>query len=382
VAFFEDANAALFVFAIVAVIINGTPQFIYTEARGFAIKPAGFAFLIGALGNLITGSVTPISGQAMTITIASMKKNLRNNVSAIMFAAIVMMVLSALGGVTWIVDFAGPAVIAGMMSGGGLIMAGVATEMYTQDKRTAMVSIVAAVIAYALFLESANRVVWVIFISVVLSSLDFLLLQKRRVDVTEKIYDRDSLRMSNEWRFWKKIYWQEFRLIKPTFNMTVLISALSIVMLNIGSNISFGAINASIAGTTQHFDHLAFINAIADIPSAIFGGPPIEPIISGTAGAPWPVAAGIAFMLVMGLLLLLGMIGRLGRFLPAQSITGFLLVLGFAFIFAPNITNVAGSDHPMAGFFALGITVWSKNMFFGIVAGILVRYFGTLVGLG
>jgi len=380
---FGNASIMLFIFAVVAVIINGTPQFIYTEARGFAIKPAGFAFLIGAIGNIITGSVTPLSGQAMTITIASMKKDLRNNVSAILVASIIMMVLSALGGVTWIVNFAGPAVIAGMMSGGGLILAGVAHEMYGQDKRTAVVSIVAAVIAYALFIDSQNRVVWVIFVSVVVASADFLFFQKRRVDVTSSIDpERQSMRMSNEWRFWKKSYWSEFKFIRPAINVTVILSALSIVMLNIGSNISFGAINASIAGTTQHFDHLAFINAVADIPSAVFGGPPIEPIISGTAGAPWPVAAGIVFMIIMGVLLLLGMVGRLGKYLPAQSITGFLLVLGFAFIFAPNLTSVSSSEHPMSGYMALGITAWSKNMFYGIAAGVAIRYFGALVGLG
>jgi len=70
-----------------------------------------------------------------------------------------MMALSAFGGVTWIVNFAGPAVIAGMMSGGGLILAGVAREMFGQEKRTALISIVTAFAAYAIFLDSPNRVV-------------------------------------------------------------------------------------------------------------------------------------------------------------------------------------------------------------------------------
>ena len=156
------------------------------------------------------------------------------------------------------------------------------------------------------------------------SSADFLFLQKRRVEFAIAADDdRPLIRISDDWRFWKKSYWREFKPMKPTFNATVAFGTLSLVMLNIGSNISFGAINASIAGTTQNYDHLSFINAIADIPSAIFGGPPIEPIISGTAGAPWPVMAGIIFMLVMGILLLLGGVGRLGKYLPAQSITGF-----------------------------------------------------------
>jgi len=50
-----------FILAVAAVIINGVPQLLYAQARGFALKPAGFAYLVGGFGNLLTGSVTPIS---------------------------------------------------------------------------------------------------------------------------------------------------------------------------------------------------------------------------------------------------------------------------------------------------------------------------------
>ena len=153
------------------------------------------------------------------------------------------------------------------------------------------------------------------------------------------------------------------------------------MMLNIGANISFGGITASMAGTAQNFDHLSIINSLADIPSAIFGGPPIEAIISGTAGAPWPVICGIVFMLVMGILVLLGLIGRLGKYLPAQSISGFLLVIGIAMTFAPNLVTVTTSENAMSGYIALGVTAWSKNPFLGMVVGVLVRYLGVYVGL-
>jgi len=376
------ASIGPFILAVIAVIINGIPQLLYAEARGFALKPAGFAYLVGAFGNLFTGSVTPISSQAETITVASIKKNLRNNLSSILLAAVLMMILAAFGGVTRIADFAGVAIISGMMSGVGLILAGVSWDMFNQERRTALVSIISAVAAYAIFLNSANKVVWTIFISVVVSTADYLFLQKRRVDLSAEMEEgREQYRMSNEWRFWKKDYWSDFKLIKPTFNLSVLLGALSLVMLNIGANISFGGITASIAGTSQNFDHLSIINSLADIPSALFGGPPIEAIISGTAGAPWPVACGIVFMLVTGILVLVGIIGRLGRYLPSQSIAGFLLVIGFALTFAPNLSAVAQSDNPIGGYMALGVTAWSKNPFLGMVVGILVRYLGAYVGL-
>ncbi len=375
-------NLGPFLLAVVAVIINGVPQLLYAQARGFALKPAGFAYLVGGFGNLLTGSVTPISAQAETITVASVKKNIRDNVSSILLASLFMIIIAACGGITKISDFAGVAIISGMMSGVGLILAGVSLDMFNQDKRTSLVSIVAAIVAYAVFYNSPNKVVWTIFISVMVSTADFLLLQKRRVDISASIEEgREPLQMSSEWRFWKKEYWQDFKIIKPRINATVILGALSLVMLNIGANISFGGITASIAGTTQNFDYLSIINSLADLPSSLFGGPPIEAIISGTAGAPWPVACGIVFMFTTGILILVGVVDRLGKYLPSQSIAGFLLVIGFALTFAPNLSAVAGSDHPMSGYIALGVTAWSKNPFIGMVAGILTRYFGSYVGL-
>jgi len=376
------ANLGAFVLAVVAVIINGVPQLLYAQARGFAIKPAGFAYLIGAFGNLLTGSVTPISSQAETITVASVKKNLRNNVSSILLAAVLMAVLGLCGGVNMIAEFAGPAVVAGMMSGVGLMLAGVTLDMFGQEKRVTIVSVVSALVAYVIFLNDGNKVVWTIFISVAVSTIDFLFIQKRRVDMSTLVEEgREPVEMSSEWRFWKKEYWSDFKLIKPTLNVAVIMGALSIMMLNVGANISFGGITASIAGTTQNYDHLSIINALADVPSALFGGPPIEAIISGTAGAPWPVLCGVIFMLVTGVLILTGVIGRLGKYLPAQSISGFLFVIGLIMTFAPNLTTVASSDGSMSGYIALGVTAWSKNPFLGMVAGIVVKFLGSYVGL-
>lgn len=375
-------NIGPFLLAVIAVIINGVPQLLYAQARGFALKPAGFAYLVGAFGNLMTGSVTPISSQAETITVASVDKDLRNNVSAILLAAVFMVILGLCGGVTRIADFAGTAVVSGMMSGVGLMLAGVSWDMLKQERRVTLVSMISAIIAYALFINDGNKVVWTIFISVAVSTADFLFLQKRRVDLSTVVEEgRKPVEMSGEWRFWKKEYWSDFKFIKPTINATVILSALSIMMLNVGANISFGGITASIAGTQQNFDHLSIINSLADVPSAIFGGPPIEAIISGTAGAPWPVACGIVFMIAMAVLILTGLVGRLGRYLPAQSISGFLLVIGFALTFAPNLATVAASDNSMSGYIALGVTAWSKNPFLGMVVGVLVRYLGVYVGL-
>lgn len=369
-------QAIAFVVAIVAVIINGVPQLLYAQSRGFALKPSGFAYLVGALGNLLTGSVTPISGQAETITVASVRKNLRNNVSSILLATVIMVTLGLFGYITKISNFAGPAVVNGMMAGVGLILAGVSWDMFEKEKRVTLVSLASALLTFFLLHKNGNKLVWTIFISVVVSTLDFLLLQRRRVDVKAMMEEgRDQVVESQEWRFWKKAYWADFKMVEPTLNFTVVLGALSLVMLNIGANISFGGITASIAKTTQNFDHLSIINSLADIPSSLFGGPPIEAIISGTAAAPAPVACGIVFMAATGLLILLGVVGRLGRYLPAQSIAGFLFVIGIFMTFIPNVNPLAGDgQYGAAGYVSLAVTAWSKNPFLGMVAGVAAKY--------
>ncbi len=369
-------QAIAFVVAIVAVIINGVPQLLYAQSRGFALKPSGFAYLVGALGNLLTGSVTPISGQAETITVASVRKNLRNNVSSILLATVIMVTLGLFGYITKISNFAGPAVVNGMMAGVGLILAGVSWDMFEKEKRVTLVSLASALLTFFLLHKNGNKLVWTIFISVVISTLDFLLLQRRRVDVKAMMEEgRDQVVESQEWRFWKKAYWADFKMVEPTLNFTVVLGALSLVMLNIGANISFGGITASIAQTTQNFDHLSIINSLADIPSSLFGGPPIEAIISGTAAAPAPVACGIVFMAATGLLILLGVVGRLGRYLPAQSIAGFLFVIGIFMTFIPNVNPLAGDgQYGAAGYVSLAVTAWSKNPFLGMVAGVAAKY--------
>ena len=56
-------------------------------------------------------------------------------------------------------------------------------------------------------------------------------------------------------------------------------------------------------------------------------------------------------------------------------------MIGFALTFAPNLSAVTQTEEPMSGYIALGVTAWSKNPFLGMVAGVLVRYFGAYVGL-
>ena len=119
----------------------------------------------------------------------------------------------------------------------------------------------------------------------------------------------------------------------------------------------------------------------------LFGGAPIEAIISGTAAVPnigeingaW--LAGILMMTVSGLLLLLGVIGKLGRYIPAQSIAGFLFVIGFCVTLVPDAMVAFAAGEPAVAAIAFGITMLTKNAFYGLAAGTLAHRLPELIAL-
>ncbi|MDR1468563.1 MAG: hypothetical protein LBT00_04655 [Spirochaetaceae bacterium] len=366
-----------FLLAVFFVVVNGATQLFYAQSLGYKLKPTGLAYFVGAIGNLFTGSVVPISGQAETITMSGLIKNLNVRVAALLIASAIGIFLGATGLLSRIVDFSGTTVISGMMAGVGLILATVGVSLAKQEVRTGIISMVSAIAVWVL----SHDVVYTIAASVFLSSLDYCLLQKRRVSLDDVAKDAGIDAESTDWRFWTKGYWADFKLVKPRFTFAALMGGLGFICLNIGSNISFGNITASIAGVEPKLNALSFINSLADIPSILFGGMPIEAIISGTAGAPWPVAAGIAMMAVSGALLLTGLMTKIGRYVPSQSIAGFLLIIGFSLTLVPNLSAVAASESPLEGIVAGSVTMLTNNAFLGMVAGVIVKLTGSLFGL-
>ncbi|MDR1636851.1 MAG: hypothetical protein LBR93_05890 [Treponema sp.] len=367
----------LFLLAVFFVVVNGATQLFYAQSLGYKLKPTGLAYFVGAIGNLLTGSVVPISGQAETITMSGLIKNLNVRVAALLIASAVGIFLGVTGLLSRIVEFSGTTVISGMMAGVGLILASVGVSLARQEIRTGVISILSAVAVWIL----SHDVVYTIAASVFLSSLDYCLLQKRRVSLEDVAKEAGIEAESTNWKFWTKEYWADFKLIRPRFTLGAVMGGLGFICLNIGSNISFGNITASIAGVEPKLNALSCINSLADIPSVLLGGMPIEAIISGTAGAPWPVAAGVAMMAVSGALLLTGLMTKIGRYVPSQSIAGFLLIIGFSLTLVPNLNAVAASESPLEGIVAASVTMLTNNAFIGMVAGVIVKITGNLFGL-
>lgn len=357
------------ILAVIFVIINGCTQVFYAQKKGYKIKPTAFAYFVGAIGNAVTGNVVPISAQAETITVSGEIKEPRDRITALLIAAVIGVIFGFTGLTTKIVEFAGTTVIYGMMAGVGLILCVTSATMFKTDWRTCLISLVAAIGMYML----TKDVVYTIAVSVLLSVLDFTILRKKRVEAIDN--------ESTEWRFWRKEYWSDFKLVKPRFTVWTILGALSLVCLNIGSNISFGTISAGMAEVTPNFDAITVINSLADIPSVMFGGMPLEVIISGTCATHWPLLAGILMMVISGILLFCGVMNKLSKWVPAESICGFLFVIGFSLTLVPNLMSVVNSENPIEGVVATAVTMITKNAFLGIVAGILTKFSVTLWGL-
>ena len=401
-------DAFTFIVAVIFVAINGLTMLAWAAAQGYKMKPTAFAFLVGAVGNLITGSVTPISGQSSILTVSHFMKKMNERVAALLLAVVVMVPLGLFGGVTRIAEFAGNPVIWGMMAGVGLMVTGISLDMLKQAKRTAIISLVSALATHAFFVyypfspeTMRHALVYVIAVSVTLATIDFVFIQKKRVNIetmaTDAGYEGD-MKQNDSPKFWTKEYWEDFKIVKPKFSLYAISFALAFISLNIGTNIAFGGITAGMGPrdaygnllNPQNMDHLTVINSLADIPSVIFGGAPVGAIISATAAAPAPVLAGVVMMLLCALLLLLGLMIKAVRYVPVQAIAGFLFIIGFFSTFMPNLRqvfflgppphlNINPNVTPLASAeaaTAMAVTALTKNPFLGLVSGILVRYVG------
>ena len=345
------------IMAVIGVVLNGLPQGLLALSLGFASIPTAMAFFVGAVGNAVTQNVAPISFQAETITYAGTSgKNRSERCTMIFIGGVIMAIVGLTGTLTHIVDFIGSDIASGMMAGVGLILAKTAVDMIKSDRLSGFVSLVSALITYYIFRDSSNVLVYTILISVVASCVASAIFQKG---------ERKTIKVEND----------NFKRQPFTFNTNVIIGALGMACLNIGSNISFGSITSSMAPTAHYnVDQLTFISSLADMCSSFFGGAPVESIISATAAAPHAVTCGVVMMAVIGVILLTGLLPKIGRFVPSSSIAGFLFVLGvFKTVCLDAPTALATA--PAVGGLTMAVTAIS-NPFFGMLAGIAARLLG------
>ena len=368
------------ILAALAVVLNGIPQGLLALTYGFAALPTAIAFVIGMGGALAFNSVATISFQAETITLAgTMGSNIKERLSLIFWGAIFLLIPSILGLNEAIIDWIGPIIVFSMMAGVGIMLAYVAINLWQSEKIVGSSSMITALIVWFITKDLANTIIISIFVSIAIfnilkiSYIKNLLKEKFSYKIEE-----ENILLANEkfqfgniiWRFWE--------------NKRVLIGALSIACLNIGANISFGKITGSIAGVNTNIDHLAIYSSLADIGSSLFGGGPVEAIISGTATAPHPVLASVIMMGIMAVILLLKFLPKIGKFVHKSTSAGVLFVLGVFVTFSTNIFNAIVTIPEVAGG-PFGFTPWGMiigatvlvsarfNPFFGLLSGVIIK---------
>jgi AGZA family xanthine/uracil permease-like MFS transporter len=337
--------------AALAVVINGLPQGLLALTYGFAAFPTALGFAVGTVGALAFSQVAPISFQAESIVLAgTMGRDRVERLNIVILTGIVMAIVGAIGLLEPTISFIGPAILNGMMAGVGVILATVAINMVKENYSVGGISAATAILVYAW----SKDLVYTIVISVFLSSIIWMFLSRRDDSVAISDLSIETL---------KRTPWK--------INPNVIRGTLAMVTLQIGGNIAYGSITGSIANTPVNVDYITLYSGIGDAVSAFFGGGPVEAIISGTAAAPHPMISAVLMMGIMAVILALKLLPRIAKYVPSQSIAGFLFVLGAIVVF-PNNISLGLSEAPVIAGVTAVVTA-ATDPFIGMIAGIILR---------
>ncbi len=343
---FQDLLAAL------AVVINGLPQGLLAMTFGFAAFPTALAFIAGPIGMLLFNQIAPISFQAESIVLAGkMGKDRSERLNIVFFTGISMAIIGGLGLLQPTIKFIGPSILNGMMAGVGIILAKVGIEMIKENKIAGGVSMLTAILTYFI----TDNLVYTIVISVFASSLIWIFINKDSKDDS-------TIDLSNE----------KFIPLKLKVNKNIIRSVLGLITLQIGGNIAYASITGSLANKPVNIDMVTLYSGIGDAISSFFGGGPVEAIISGTAVAPNPLISGVLMMLIMAVILLAKLLPKIAKYVPNQSIAGFLFVLGAIVVF-PNNIGLGLEGTPIVGG-VTAIVTSATDPFIGMISGIFVRF--------
>ena len=356
------------ILAAIGVVLNGIPQGLLALTYGFASVPTAIGFAVGAVSCGALNSVAPISYQAETIVMAgSMGKTRRERLSMVMFGGLIMVVLGLTGALSAITSFAGDAIVHAMMAGVGFVLVRTAFGMVKENQIAGWVSVASAVLIYLVtkYLDPSNALVYTIVGSLIISSVAAKIAGQK---LGENAVAEQMCRL---------------RLEKPTMNLNVARGALSLACLTIGANIAFGNITSGMSGGELNVDHLTVYSGLADALSSLFGGGPVGAIISATGAAPHAVLSGVIMMAAMALILFFGLLPKIGKFVPSQSIAGFLFILG-AFVTIPGDGAAAFATGEAGGSVIAAVTMAVTAVFdpfFGMLAGIVLKLIIGATGL-
>lgn len=334
-------------------------------ALGFASAPTGIGFLVGAILVVALKSVVPVSFEVESLTVVSRlaKRDWKTMAYIVLLAGLIGALLGSTGIYGHIVTFIEGPILAGMMTGVGVILTFVAIDSCRENRVIGGVSVVAALVVFFGMQNDENNLIYALLVSVIAS-----IIASRFVTFEPiiKEYKKEKIRL---------IPFDGFAFFK---NPNVIRGALALLALRTGTSIAYSGIDGQMANQAVNVDHTNIIAGLAGASSALFGGAPVEPIISATAAAPNPHISGALMMAMMGVLLLFGLLPRLAKFVPMASIAGFLFLLGACLAIPDNIGGVLSETDAVSGPVTLVVTAATFDPFLGMVCGILVRF---LIGI-
>lgn len=346
--------------AAVAVVINGLPQALLALTYGFAAFPTALAFFVGSAGMLMFNQVAPISFQAESIVMAgTLGKDRNERLNIVFFTGVVMAILGALGVLETVTAFIGLPILNAMMAGVGITLAKVAVDMTKADPLAGGVALAVALVVYFL----TDDLIYTIILSVVVSSVLWAVVNRRKIAENPAPVNLEH---------------ERFSLLKFHLTPKMVRNILALCTLQIGGNIAYAGITGGLAEQAVNVDYVTIYSGIGDSVSALFGGGPVEAIISGTAVAPNPKISGILMMLILAAVLLTRTMPKIAKFVPNQCIGGFLFVLGAIVVFPGNAVSAMQEAPLVAG--VTTIVTATTDPFVGMVAGIAVRALTGLIG--
>jgi adenine/guanine/hypoxanthine permease len=363
---------------------------------GWAAKPTGIGFIVGLVFLLGFRSLAPVSFEVESLTIVSRiaKRAWHIMIYAVILAGIIGAILGAIGAYSTIVEFIGPAIQYGMMTGVGIVLAIVAVDLIKENKMIGIISAASAFLVYFATRSDPSAIIYALAVSVVIS---VIVGRFRKFDPILPDIKREKIHLVLPWKKFGQLFrsYQSYEVsdsntgsqktttvikrLTRSDKILIVRAALSLLALRVGTSIAYPSIDYDIAGVPQVtgsgasiFDATNIIAGLAGFASAIFGGAPLEPIISGTAAAPNPILAAALMMAFAAVILLLGLMGRAARYVPLQAVTGFLLLLGTLIIFPEN-APVAMEADPLVGGVTAVVTAATMDPFIGMIAGLIVK---------
>ena len=347
--------------AIVVSLFDAAGQGLAALAMGFTSAPTGIGFLVAAVLIFSFGTVGLVGFEAESLTIVSRiaKREWKTMVQIVLTAGIIGAILGFFELFGAIVNFIDGPILAGMMTGVGVILAFVGIDLAKDNKIIGLCSIGAAMITYLLLRHDENGLIYgfaaCFLVSIIVS---------RFVPFTPIIseYKKEKIQL---------IPLEGFRFLK---NPIVIRGALALLALRTGTSIAYMGINEQISGQAINVDHMNIISGIAGAASGLFGGAPMEPLISLSAASPTPNLTTPIFVAIAGILLIFGVLPRIARHVPLTAIAGILFLLGAGIAIPENISYVISDTDMVSGPVTLVVTAATMDPFMGMVAGVITRF--------